>query len=155
MIAANVLAGGCASMGDPPGGPPDSTPPRVVVTLPESGAVLHGFSGDAIIHFDEVVDEMAGGTGAGGIAGIGRQVVLSPVAGEVRTSWHRKTIHVKPAEGWKPGRVYHLEIIPGIPDLRRNVMKQGKTIVFSTGPALPHAKLSGFVVPGKASPLPG
>lgn len=141
------MGGGCANMGEPPGGPPDSTPPRVVITLPESGAVLNSFSGDATIHFDEVIDEMAGGaSGAGGIAGIGRQIVLSPVAGDVKVSWHRSSIHVKPAEGWKPGRVYHLQILPGIPDLRHNVMKQGKTIVFSTGPALPHAAISGIVL---------
>src|SRR5581483_4377628 len=129
------------------GCPPDSSPPRIVVTQPESGAVVHNLKDDAIIHFDDVIDEMAGGpAGPGAVSGIGRQVVLSPVAGDVRTSWHRQTIHVKPAEGWKSGRVYHLEVLPGIADLRHNVMKRGKTIIFSTGPAIPTASLSGTVV---------
>src|SRR5256884_1473891 len=52
------------------------------------------------------------------ISGLARQIVLSPVAGDVRVSWHRSAIHVKPAEGWKPNRVYHLELLSGIVDLQ-------------------------------------
>jgi hypothetical protein len=139
-------------MAAPPGGPPDSTPPHIIFVRPESGAVVPTLKGDAVVQFDEVIDEMAGGGGGGGggggsgpgaVTGIGRQVVLSPVAGAVDVSWHRSAIHVRPAEGWKPDRVYHLEILGGIPDLRRNVMKQGAIVIFSTGPALPHAQIAG------------
>src|SRR5207237_1098499 len=80
-----------------------------------------------------------GGGGASAVTGLARQVVLSPAAGEVKVSWHRSAIHVKPAEGWKRNRVYHLELLPGITDLRRNVMKKGATVVFATGPAPPQA----------------
>ncbi|PYO64803.1 MAG: hypothetical protein DMD71_12450, partial [Gemmatimonadetes bacterium] len=52
----------------------------------------------------------------------------------------------KPAEGWKPGRVYHLQLLPGIIDLRRNALKTGRTVIFSTGPALPTTALSGTVL---------
>src|SRR2546427_10184930 len=123
-------------MAAPPGGPPDSLPPRILVVHPESGAVVRDLSGAAVIQFDEVIDEMAGGAagGAGTVAGIGRQIILSPVA---------RDIDVKPSEGWKPGRVYHLEVLPGIVDLSRNATKQGALVVFSTGPALPHAAISG------------
>jgi hypothetical protein len=131
----------------PPGGPVDSTPPHIVLVQPESGKVVKGLKGDAVIRFDEVIDEM-GGTGTGGLAlsGLERQVVLSPVVGNVNVAWKRSAIHVKPAEGWKPGRVYHLQLLPGIVDLSRNVMKEGKTVIFSTGPALPTATLSGTVL---------
>jgi hypothetical protein len=64
----------------------------------------------------------------------------------VDVSWHRSSIHVKPKEGWKPGRVYQLQVLPGIADLRRNTLKERRTIVFSTGPAIPHASLSGAAV---------
>ena len=138
-------------MAVPPGGPPDSTPPHIVLVHPDSGAIVPDLKGDAVIQFDKVIDEMASeGGGIPGTAppvtGIGRQVVLSPVAGRVDVSWHRSAIKVKPLEGWRPGRVYHLEILPGILDLRRNVMKTGTLIVFSTGPALPRAELSGTVL---------
>jgi hypothetical protein len=64
----------------------------------------------------------------------------------VTVSWHRTSIRVKPREGWKPGRVYHLQILPGITDLRHNVMKRGAMVIFSTGPAIPHAALTGTVL---------
>ena len=136
-------------MTPPPGGPPDSTPPHIVVVQPESGAVLSELKGDAVIRFDELIDEMggfAGGKGGGTLAGLQSKVVLSPVAGPVTVSWHRSSIRVKPREGWKPGRVYHLQVLPGITDLRHNIMKRGATIIFSTGPALPHAALTGTVL---------
>src|SRR5439155_1653242 len=43
-------------------------------------------------------------------------------------------------------RVYHLQVLPGIADLRRNATKAGTTIVFTTGPAIPAATLSGTVL---------
>jgi hypothetical protein len=111
------------------------------------------FRGKAVVQFDEVIDEApgsgggAGGAGgAGAITGLAQKIVLSPVVGDVKVSWHRSAIHVEPEEGWKPNRVYHLEVLPGIADLRRNVAKTGTTIVFSTGGPLPGAGLSGIVL---------
>ena len=155
LVAAALGAGGaggaaCARQGEPPGGPPHTTPPQIVRVVPESGAVVPALKGDAVIQFDEVIEEMPGSAGGGGgggaaapISGLAHQIVLSPVAGDVRVSWHRSAIHVKPAEGWKPNRVYHLELLPGITDLRRNIMKKGTTVIFSTGAPLPHAALAG------------
>ena len=105
------------------------------------------FRGKAVVQFDEVIDETPGGAGGGGaITGLAQKIVLSPVAGDVNVSWHRSAIHIQPEEGWKPNRVYHLELLPGIADLHRNVTKTGTTIVFSTGGPLPGAGLSGTVV---------
>jgi Big-like domain-containing protein len=140
-----ALCAACANQGDPPGGPPVTVPPKVLRTTPESGAVVPDLKGDAIIQFDQVIDEMppSGGGGTGTISGLAKQIVLSPVAGDVHVSWHHSSIHVRPEEGWKRNRVYHLELLPGIVDLRRNVTKRGKLIVFSTGPAMPSAVLTG------------
>ena len=127
------MAFGCASQGAPPGGPPRTTPAAILRTSPESGAVVPDFRGKAVVQFDEVIDEAPGasGGGAGGaITGLAQKIVLSPVGGDVKVSWHRSAIHVQPEEGWKPNRVYHLEVLPGIADLRRNVTKTGTTIVF-------------------------
>jgi len=136
----SALAFGCANQGAPPGGPPRTTPAAILSTVPESGAVVPDFRGKAVIQFDEVIDEAPGSSGGGGLA---QKIVLSPVAGDVKVSWHRSAIHVQPEEGFKPNRVYHLEVLPGIADLRRNVTKSGTTIVFSTGGPLPQAELSG------------
>jgi hypothetical protein len=139
-----ALAVACANQGEPPGGPPHTKPPVIVRTVPESGTIVPDLKGDAVIEFDEVIEEMPASAGAqGAITGLAAKVVLSPVAGEVKVSWHRHAIHVKPAEGWRPNRVYHLEVLPGIADLRRNVTKQRTLIVFSTGVPLPSAAITG------------
>ena len=142
VVFGAALLAACANQGAPPGGPPDTAPPGIVSVRPESGAVAPDWKGDAVIQFDEVIDEMPG-TGGAGITGLARQVLLSPVVGDVRVGWGRSSIHVKPKEGWKGGRVYHLELLPGIVDLRRNTLKKGRLIVFSTGPAIGHAALTG------------
>ena len=139
--------GACASQGDPPGGPPRTTAPAILRTVPESGKVVPDLHGDAVVQFDEVIDEMPSRAGPGGaISGLAQKIVLSPVGGDVKVSWHRSSIHVSPKEGWKKGRVYHLQLLPGIADLRRNTTKTGTTIVFTTGPAVPAATLTGTVL---------
>src|SRR5438093_9268712 len=56
----------CASVGPPPGGPPDKAPPKIVSVKPDSDAIVPNFKDDVVIQFDEVIDEMAGGGGGGG-----------------------------------------------------------------------------------------
>ena len=137
------MVSACASVGPPPGGPTDTLPPKIVSVRPESGAVVPNWKDDASIYFDEVIDEMATGGGAGG--GLQRQVLLSPVRGTVRVSWHRDRVSVKPREGWKR-RVYRMEILPGFIDLRRNRLDSAKTVIFSTGPEIGHARIGGLVL---------
>jgi hypothetical protein len=112
---------------------------------PESGAVVPTLGGDAEIQFDEVIDEMEGGGGAGTIGGLAKLVLLSPVAGAVKVGWHRSRVTIKPKEGWKR-RVYRLEILPGFADLRRNRLDSGKTVLFSTGPEIGHARIGGIAM---------
>lgn len=145
-LAASAAAG-CANTGEPPGGPPDEKPPVILSVYPESGAVIPDLRDDAVIQFDGVIEEQGGGSPAAvGGGGLATRILLSPTVGEVKVSWHRTSIHVKPKEGWKPGRVYQLHVLPGITDLRRNILKERRTIVFSTGPDIPHGSLSGVAV---------
>src|SRR2546427_7443308 len=67
LVGAWEASGGCASVGTPPGGPPDSAPPRILHVRPESGAVVPKYGGDVVIQFDETVDEMPGAGTAGGL----------------------------------------------------------------------------------------
>ncbi len=142
-LGALLLA--CASVGAPPGGPPDKEPPKIVQVKPESGAMVPNFHGDAAIQFNEVIDEMAGGGGAGTMSLLEKQVLLSPVAGPVKVSWHRSRVSIKPKEGWKR-RVYRLEIMPGFSDLRRNRSDSAKVVLFSTGPEIGHARIGGIAL---------
>jgi len=150
IALAGVALGACARTGEPPGGPPDVKAPVIIGVYPESGAVVTDLHADAVIQYDDVIDEGGGGGTAGGTTGaatgLATKVLLSPTRGPYKVSWHRSAIHVKPAEGWKPGRVYHLEILPGISDLRRNTTKERHRIIFSTGPPVPTSELQGTVV---------
>lgn len=142
LLSTSALLTACASTADPPGGPPDQDPPRLVGVSPDSGAVLETPPREVEIVFDEVVSERI----AAQRPEISGAVILSPDTGVARVGWHRNRLTVKPHGGFRPGRVYRIELLPVIVDLRQNRVKDGRLIVFSTGPALPAATLRGTVV---------
>jgi hypothetical protein len=137
-----LLLVACANSGDPPGGPPDTTPPTIVAIDPDSGVILSEPPSEASIVFDEVVDERIVGT----TPDFKNAVILSPDAGATRVSWHRDRLTVRPRDGFKPGRLYRIELLPVVTDLRKNRLRIGKVIVFSTGPEIPSARLQGSIV---------
>ena len=148
LAAGAALLLACASVGTPPGGPPDKEPPKIVQVKPESGAVVPTWKSSVVIQYDGVIDEMpgsGGGGSAGSMSGLAKLILLSPVRGPVKIDWHRSSISVKPKEGWKR-RVYRLEILPGIMDLRRNRSDSSKTVLFSTGPEIGHARIGGIAL---------
>ncbi len=136
LVAAWV---GCATIQDPPGGPPDFAPPILLSVTPDSGAVLDGFDDDLEFQFDEVIDERSG-------SGLDKLILLSPVTEEVSVSWKRTRITVKPKRGWRPSVVYHVTLLRGIADLSNNRMDSTRTIIFSTGGPIPDTRVTGTVV---------
>ncbi|HEU5357525.1 MAG TPA: Ig-like domain-containing protein [Gemmatimonadales bacterium] len=151
-----ALLSACARIAPPPGGPPDLKPPVIVSTVPESTAVLPDFKGDVEFIFDETVSEGTSADFGLGTGSLERLVLLSPTTKQPVVRWHRGMISVRPKEGWKPGRVYRAELLPGVADLRRNVMKQGNVITFTTGAPLPDVTLRGTTIDwvgGRAAPV--
>ncbi len=143
-----ALALGCATIQEPPGGPPDFTPPAILSISPDSGAIVDGFSDDAVIRFDEVISERSGG-------GLENLIRLSPRAEEVSVSWKRSRMTIKPRGGWKPSVVYHLTLLPGVTDLQNNRSDSTRTIIFSTGGPIPETRIDGTVIDwdeGRAAP---
>jgi Big-like domain-containing protein len=126
----------CAKIEPPPGGPPDLAPPHLVATRPESLARIPDFSGDVEFRFDEVISE----------ADVAKLVIISPSVRTPHVDWRRTRITVKPDEGWRPNRVYRVELLPGVTDLRRNRSKEGRVVTFTTDAPLPTHKLEGLVV---------
>lgn len=143
-VLLSILA--CAKIEPPPGGPPDITPPQLIATRPDSLAQLRDFSGNVEFRFDEVVSEGGTPNQGTGTGDLEKLIILSPTTRVPDVGWHRKHITVKPDEGWKPNRVYRVELLPGITDLRRNRSDQGKVITFTTGAPLPDRTLRGLVV---------
>jgi len=134
-----ALASACALAQEPPGGPPDATPPTVRSIRPDSGAVLPGFRDPVVFEFDEIVSERSAGR-------LDELFFVSPRSDRVRVSWKRSRLEVRPADGWRPDAVYRVTLLPGAMDLRNNRMRQGAEVVFSTGPAIPDTRLTGTVV---------
>ncbi|MGI8618339.1 MAG: Ig-like domain-containing protein [Gemmatimonadaceae bacterium] len=137
--AAAAIAGGCASPGMPPGGPPDVEAPRLVGIAPDSGRVSVA-PRSVIFRFDEVVSETP--PGATTLAGL---FVISPQHGAPVVEWQREEIAVRPRRGWRPNTVYSVTMLPGIADLRGNVRKEGAATLFATGPVIPATAISGVL----------
>ncbi len=129
----------CATMEEPPGGPPDFAPPTLLTMSPDSGVVLDGFSDDVEFQFDEVISE----TGGGGLEQLFR---ISPRHDEIKVSWKRKRLTVRPRDRWRDSVVYQVSMLPGIADLRNNRLEEGRTVVFSTGGPIPDTRFAGTVI---------
>ena len=142
----SLLSLACARMEPPPGGPPDVAPPQLIATVPDSFQVLPEFDGDVEFRFDEVISEGGSPSQGSGTGDLERLVMLSPSTEVPRVRWRRNRITVRPDEGWQRDRVYRVELLPGVTDLRRNRLERGALVTFSTGAEPPRTTFEGVVV---------
>ena len=129
----------CAQQGFPPGGPPDKEPPKLLATSPDSNA-RNVSEKEVNLQYDEVLSERPGGASS-----LDALVLISPRDGAPRVGWHRTRISVRGHKDWKPNTTYTVDVLPGISDLRGNADKLGHHLVFSTGPEIAGASISGVV----------
>lgn len=133
-------------MEPPPGGPPDAEPPQLIGTVPDSLAQLPGYHGDVEFRFDEVISEGSTPNTGTGTGDLEKLIILSPTTRVPDVNWRRSRITVRPNEGWRDNRVYRVELLPGVTDLRRNRSEQGKVVTFTTGGPPPSTTLQGTIV---------
>jgi hypothetical protein len=146
----------CARIEPPPGGAPDTTPPQLIAMKPDSFARLPNFKGEVEFRFDEVVSEGSTPNQGAGTGDLEKLILLSPTTRVPHVDWRRDRITVRPAEGWQPKRVYRVELLPGVSDLRRNQSKRGAVLTFTTDAELPNTTFDGTVVDWTTSrPAPG
>lgn len=138
LIAASIFVAACASAGPPPGGPEDRVAPRLVRVSPDTNAV-NVSARSAVFYFDETINDR--GTDAQDVSNM---FLVSPSDGAPRIGYHRSRIEVRPRHGFRPNTAYTITLLPGLGDLRSNVMKDGASIVFSTGPTIPTARITGI-----------
>jgi hypothetical protein len=136
----------CARIEPPPGGPPDTTPPQLIAMKPDSFARVPNFKGDVEFRFDEVISEGGSPSQGAGTGDLEKLILLSPTTRVPQVNWRRDRITVRPAEGWQPKRVYRVELLPGVSDLRRNQSKRGAVLTFTTDAELPTTTIDGTVV---------
>lgn len=145
-LLTGLLALACARVQAPPGGPTDKAPPLLTSTHPDSLEVLPRFEDDVEFRFNEVISEGATpnfGTGTGDLE---KLIILSPSEEVPSVHWRRSRISVRPREGWRPNRVYRVELLPGLADLSSNRSKHGRIITFTTGAPLPTTILRGRLI---------
>lgn len=152
-LALLAAVGACAKIEPPPGGPPDSREPVLIGVSPESLAVGPRFSGPVRFQFDEVIFEGSQPSMGLGTSDLERLVLLSPTTEVPRVRWKRDAIEVEPREGWRPNRIYRIELLPGVMDLRRNRSDTSVVITLSTGAPAPADTLRGTVVDWSAGRL--
>jgi Bacterial Ig-like domain len=143
---AMLTLAGCARIGEPPGGPPDHAAPVLIGTVPDSMGVYPKFDQDAAFVFNEVVAEGTAPNFGLGTGDLEKLIVVSPTEEVPHVHWGRSRITVKPSEGWRPNRVYRVELLPGIADLRNNRSKLDRVITFTTGAPIPTHFLRGRTV---------
>ncbi len=146
----------CAKIEPPPGGPPDARPPGLMATIPDSLAVYPDFSGDVEFLFNETVSEGGSPNMGLGTGDLERLVILSPSDKVPKVRWKRSRVVVRPAEGWQPDRVYRVQLLPGVMDIRRNRSDSSTVVTFTTGAPLPTHQLTGRVwdwTTGRPAPL--
>lgn len=135
LLLAAVATAGCARIEPPPGGPEDRDPPRLVVTRPDSLAVLPSFRGAVVFAFDERISER----------GVDEAVSVSPRTSPVAVDHSGDEIRVSLRRGWEAGRIYQVRVQPTIQDLFGNALAAPLEVVFSTGGAIPETRASGTV----------
>jgi hypothetical protein len=140
-----LAAVACARIEPPPGGPKDLLPPGLIATVPESLAVLPDFSGDVEFLFNETVSEGGSPNMGLGTGDLEKLVILSPTEQVPKVRWKRSRVTVRPAEGWRPNRVYRVQLLPGVMDLRRNPRDSTSIVTFTTGAPLPTLRLLGRI----------
>ncbi|MFZ5624710.1 MAG: Ig-like domain-containing protein [Gemmatimonadota bacterium] len=140
-----VTAASCAKIAPPEGARPDRAAPELVATRPESLEVLTDFKGAVEFRFNKVISEGNQPNEGLGTGDLEKLILLSPTNDVPRVGWHRTRITVKPREGWKPGRIYRVQLLPGVMDLRSNRMKTGTILTFSTGAPIPAGRVEGIV----------
>ena len=116
-------------------------------------AILPDFKGDVVFRFNKVVTEGSSPSQGLGTGDLEKLVILSPARRTPVVRWHRRHISVRPAEGWRPNRVYRIELLPGISDVRQNKSKARTVVTFTTGAPLPTDTLSGRIFDWKAGNL--
>lgn len=141
-----LLSLACARMEPPPGGPPDLAAPQLVGIMPDSFQTLPEFDDEVEFRFDEVISEGSSPSQGAGTGDLERLVILSPTHDVPRVRWRRNRITVRPEEGWQRDRVYRVELLPGVTDLRRNRLDRGALVTFSTGAPRPETTFRGTVV---------
>lgn len=135
-VAVLLAAVSCAHVEAPPGGPEDETAPFVISTSLDSLAIVPELDEPITFEFSERISEQ----------GVDDAVIVAPRTSPVEIRRGRSGIRVSLRQGWRPGVVYQITLLPEIRDLFNNSLEEPFRFFFSTGPPIPDTEVSGSVI---------
>jgi len=142
-----ALLGGCAKPDFPPGGPIDTTPPRVLVTAPADSTVRVPPDAGIEILFSEPMDRVSVRDG----------LRIFPPPGAPSFHWAGRKVKVSWAEPLQPHTTYQAFLSAGARDEHGVTMGMPLTIRFATGDSLDPGKIRGVLrartLPTKGVPI--
>jgi hypothetical protein len=138
LLAAAVLAvaaGGCAKRGFPSGGPPDTTAPRLLVTVPDSGVSGFPRTGALRLEFSEPMEPKS----------TTEAVSLAPRVRFRQTRWDGRALILVPDDSLQADQTYILSVGTGARDRHGIPLASGVTRPFSTSDSFPPGRIDGTI----------
>lgn len=136
ILACALIAGACASIGRPEGGPIDEVPPTFVNSNPAPGST-HSTTTNIAIYFDENVQ----------LEDAFSKVVISPVQIESpQVSANGRRVSIELRDSLKANTTYTIDFGDAIKDLNEGNVLDGFALDFSTGDVIDTLRISGLVL---------
>jgi len=129
----SLLIANCARIQAPPGGPKDERAPKLVSCVPAKDSVNIALNSPVRLLFDEriLLEE--------------EYISLLPRPDGTSITIKPKEIIIEHNEEFQPNTTYRIAVSSKLTDLRKNSLKRGLNIAFSTGPRLDSLSIMGKV----------
>jgi hypothetical protein len=137
LLVSLVLAGSCAVVEPPPGGPIDLTPPDLALMVPDSGAIVVGELKTIRLTFSEKMDRTSAVS----------WLFFFPDQRIRQTKWHGATeAEVILEYPLPPDTVIVVEVASGMRDAHKVKSRQSRRFPISTGGSIPQGAISGVLI---------
>jgi hypothetical protein len=136
FIACTFLCIQCASESAPGGGPADKTPPELIASSIQSGAILVPLDQDLRFVFSENLNTDAAE----------KSITIFPLSDDMASTIVKgKNITISPVSAWDPNVVYTIILGKNISDYRGNGLPQSLQFSFTPGENMPKNRISGKI----------
>ncbi len=135
LLLTLLVVAGCAKREPPSGGPPDLEPPRLIGSVPDSGAARVPLDASLSLTFSEPMEPRS----------TGDAVALAPRVDIRQRRWSGRTVTLVLAQPLHRRQTYVLFLGSGARDRHGNPMVGGAAVVFSTADSFPPGLLEGEV----------
>lgn len=143
-----LLSWNCARQGFPPGGPADTTPPRLLQVIPSPDSTRVGRNTTLLFLFSEKIDPKS----------FERSIFItpSPVRWDeeehgLQFKWRGSRVEVRFPDSLQANRTYVVTVGAEARDLRNNRMKDSFSFAFSTGDSLDRGEIRGRIFSSKTA----